>query len=223
MGYTNAGKSTLFNQITEAEVYAADQLFATTDPTLRRINVTDVGETVLADTVGFIRHLPHDLVAAFKATLQETRQATLLLHVIDAADVRVQENIDAVNTVLAEIEADEIPSLLVMNKIDVLDDFEPRIDRDEENKPIRVWLSAQTGLAYHCFSGVNRTSFRRSGSAYAAFTAAGRSSEKPVLSASGDRKEWMEDDGSVSLQVRMPIVDWRRLCKQEPALVDYVV
>lgn len=100
---------------------------------------------MLADTVGFIRHLPHDLVAAFKATLQETRQATLLLHVIDAADVRVQENIDAVNTVLAEIEADEIPALLVMNKIDMLDDFEPRIDRDDENKPIRVWLSAQTG------------------------------------------------------------------------------
>ena len=106
VGYTNAGKSTLFNQITEAEVYAANQLFATLDPTLRRIDVPDVGETVLADTVGFIRHLPHDLVAAFKATLQETRQATLLLHVIDAADVRVQENIDAVNTVLAEIEAD---------------------------------------------------------------------------------------------------------------------
>ncbi len=129
------------------------------DPTLRRIDVPDVGETVLADTVGFIRHLPHDLVAAFKATLQETRQATLL-HVIDAADVRVQENIDAVNTVLAEIEADEIPALLVMNKIDMLDDFEPRIDRDDENKPIRVWLSAQTGLAYHCFSGINGASFR---------------------------------------------------------------
>lgn len=146
VGYTNAGKSTLFNQITAAEVYAANQLFATLDPTLRRIDVPDVGETVLADTVGFIRHLPHDLVAAFKATLQETRQATLLLHVIDAADVRVQENIDAVNTVLAEIEADEIPALLVMNKIDMLDDFEPRIDRDDENKPIRVWLSAQTGV-----------------------------------------------------------------------------
>ena len=137
MGYTNAGKSTLFNRITEARVYAADQLFATLDPTLRRIDVADVGETVLADTVGFIRHLPHDLVAAFKATL--------LLHVIDAADVRVQENIEAVNTVLEEIDAHEIPTLLVMNKIDMLEDFEPRIDRDEENKPIRVWLSAQTG------------------------------------------------------------------------------
>lgn len=135
-----------FNQITEARVYAADQLFATLDPTLRRIDVADVGETVLADTVGFIRHLPHDLVAAFKATLQETRQATLLLHVVDAADVRVQENIEAVNTVLEEIDAHEIPTLMVMNKIDMLDDFEPRIDRDEENKPIRVWLSAQSGV-----------------------------------------------------------------------------
>ncbi|STW48337.1 GTP-binding protein HflX [Klebsiella pneumoniae] len=161
VGYTNAGKSTLFNQITAAEVYAANQLFATLDPTLRRIDVPDVGETVLADTVGFIRHLPHDLVAAFKATLQETRQATLLLHVIDAADVRVQENIDAVNTVLAEIEADEIPALLVMNKIDMLDDFEPRIDRDDENKPIRVWLSAQTGVGVPLlFSGINGASFR---------------------------------------------------------------
>ena len=192
----------------------------TLDPTLRRIDVADVGETVLADTVGFIRHLPHDLVAAFKATLQETRQATLLLHVVDAADVRVQENIDAVDTVLEEIDAHEIPSLMVMNKIDMLDDFEPRIDRDEENKPIRVWLSAQTGVGIpQLFQALTE---RLSGEAYVAFAAAGRASEKPFLSASGTEKEWMEDDGSVSLQVRLPIV-WRRLCKQEPTLEDYVV
>lgn len=224
VGYTNAGKSTLFNQITEAEVYAANQLFATLDPTLRRIDVTDVGETVLADTVGFIRHLPHDLVAAFKATLQETRQATLLLHVIDAADVRVQENIDAVNTVLAEIEADEIPMLLVMNKIDMLDDFEPRIDRDEENKLIRVWLSAQTGVGVPLlFQALTE---RLSGEV-AQHTLRLPPQEGRLRSRfyqlQAIEKEWLEDDGSVGLQVRMPIVDWRRLCKQEPALVDYVI
>ncbi|MDU3719129.1 MAG: GTPase, partial [Klebsiella michiganensis] len=214
VGYTNAGKSTLFNQITEAEVYAANQLFATLDPTLRRIDVPDVGETVLADTVGFIRHLPHDLVAAFKATLQETRQATLLLHIIDAADVRVQENIDAVNTVLAEI----------MNKIDMLDDFEPRIDRDEENKPIRVWLSAQTGVGVPLlFQALTE---RLSGEV-AQHTLRLPPQEGRLRSRfyqlQAIEKEWMEDDGSVGLQVRMPIVDWRRLCKQEPALVEYVI
>ncbi|STT00855.1 GTP-binding protein HflX [Klebsiella pneumoniae] len=144
---------------------------------------------MLADTVGFIRHLPHDLVAAFKATLQETRQATLLLHVIDAADVRVQENIDAVNTVLAEIEADEIPALLVMNKIDMLDDFEPRIDRDDENKPIRVWLSAQTGVGVPLlFQALTERLSGEVAPAYAALTAERRATEKPFLSASGDRK-----------------------------------
>ncbi|MCU4676337.1 GTPase HflX [Catenovulum sp. 2E275] len=145
VGYTNAGKSTLFNRITAADVYAADQLFATLDPTLRRIELNDVGNTILADTVGFIRHLPHDLVAAFKATLQETRDADLQLHVIDVADERRGENIEAVNNVLQEIEADDVPQILVYNKIDQLEDINPHIDRDDEGNIIRIWLSAQTG------------------------------------------------------------------------------
>ena len=103
VGYTNAGKSTLFNCITEAGVYAADQLFATLDPTLRKIELEDVGGAILADTVGFIRHLPHDLVAAFKATLQETQEADILLHVVDASDDRFRENIHAVNEVLERL------------------------------------------------------------------------------------------------------------------------
>src|SRR5690606_5693672 len=145
VGYTNAGKSTLFNRITESQVYAADQLFATLDPTLRKLELSDVGSIILADTVGFIRHLPHELVAAFKATLQETQEADLLLHVIDVADERQAENMQQVQDVLHEIGADEIPQLLICNKIDKLADGTARIDTNDEGLPIRVWLSAQTG------------------------------------------------------------------------------
>lgn len=223
VGYTNAGKSSLFNKITAADVYAADQLFATLDPTLRRINVADVGDTVLADTVGFIRHLPHDLVAAFKATLQETRQASLLLHIIDAADPRVTENMAAVDSVLAEIEADEIPTLLVMNKIDLLDDFVPRIDRNEDNLPVRVWLSAQTGagipLLFQALT--ERLSGEIAHYELRLPPQAGRLRSR-FYQLQAIEKEWIDEDGNVGMVVRMPIVDWRRLCKQEQELNSYI-
>jgi GTP-binding protein HflX len=151
VGYTNAGKSTLFNVLTQSDVYAADQLFATLDPTLRRIELDGVGGVILADTVGFIRHLPHDLVAAFKATLTETREAELLLHIVDISDDRRSENIEQVESVLAEIEAADVPQLIICNKIDNLDDVEPRIDRDDEGRPIRVWLSAQANIGIDLF------------------------------------------------------------------------
>lgn len=143
VGYTNAGKSTLFNAITNAGVYAQDQLFATLDPTMRRIGLPDVGPAVLADTVGFISNLPHRLVEAFRATLEEASNADLLLHVIDCADDERTRNIEQVNIVLEEIEANELPQLLVFNKVDLLEDHPPRIDRDENNRPTAVWLSAQ--------------------------------------------------------------------------------
>ncbi|WP_052122358.1 ribosome rescue GTPase HflX [Chelonobacter oris] len=145
VGYTNAGKSTLFNALTTADVYAADQLFATLDPTLRKLRIGNVGTSILADTVGFIRHLPHDLVEAFKSTLQETTEATLLLHVIDASDERRQENIDAVDSVLEEIGAQQIPHLLVFNKIDQCENVPPHIEYDDQGKPSAVYLSAQNG------------------------------------------------------------------------------
>lgn len=145
VGYTNAGKSTLFNRITEADVYAADQLFATLDPTLRRVELDDIGPAILADTVGFIRDLPHKLVESFRATLQETVEAALLLHVIDAGDEERREHIFQVNNVLHEIGADEIPVLEVYNKIDGMEGVEAHIDRDDTGGAVRVWLSAQTG------------------------------------------------------------------------------
>ena len=144
VGYTNAGKSTLFNRITHADVYAADLLFATLDPTLRRIELEDVGTTVLVDTVGFIRHLPHKLVEAFQATLQEAAEATLLLHLVDAASHERDDNIAQVETVLESIGALDVPTLMVFNKIDLLEQ-KPRIDRNADGLPERVWLSAATG------------------------------------------------------------------------------
>jgi GTP-binding protein HflX len=126
-------------------VYAADQLFATLDPTLRRIELEDIGPTILADTVGFIRHLPHKLVEAFRATLEESSQADLLLHVIDAADPDRTSHIEQVTKVLSEIGAVGLPMLEIYNKTDLLDGVEPHIQRDEQGLPLRVWVSAHSG------------------------------------------------------------------------------
>lgn len=147
VGYTNAGKSTLFNALTGAGVLAVDQLFATLDPTVRRLDGLACGPVVLADTVGFVRDLPHELVAAFRSTLSEAREADLLLHVIDAADPLRDERAAQVDAVLEEIGAGDIPQILVMNKIDRLPGAEPRRD-DATSVRERVWLSAQqqTGL-----------------------------------------------------------------------------
>lgn len=145
VGYTNMGKSTLFNRLTSADVYADDRLFATLDPTLRRMKLQDTAALVMADTVGFIRDLPHDLVDSFRSTLDETRDAALLLHVVDAGAEDRDNLLAHVDTVLNKIGADEVPQLIVCNKIDKLEAHVPRIDRNGDGKIIRVWLSAQTG------------------------------------------------------------------------------
>ena len=144
VGYTNAGKSTLFNRYAAADVYAADQLFATLDPTLRRVEIPHLGEVVLADTVGFISDLPHTLIDAFKATLEETLNADLLLHVVDVAAEQRDYWMTEVELVLSEIGAGELPVLLVYNKVDLLEQA-PRIIRNDEGTPIAVYLSAQNG------------------------------------------------------------------------------
>ena len=144
VGYTNAGKSTLFNKLTRADVYVADQLFATLDTTSRRMFTEGQGEIVVSDTVGFIRHLPHSLIAAFRSTLEETVQADLLLHVVDANNANRDDQIAEVNKVLAEIGAADTPQVLVFNKID-LQDMPPSVQRDDYGRITHIFLSAKSG------------------------------------------------------------------------------
>ena len=144
VGYTNAGKSTLFNRLSGADVYAANKLFATLDPTLRRMHLAELGQIILADTVGFIRHLPHDLVDAFRATMEEVGEADVLLHVIDMHDARMQFNIDQVNEVLASIGAGNVPQIQVFNKVDLQPELSAPLLATKELH--RVWVSAHTGL-----------------------------------------------------------------------------
>ena len=145
VGYTNAGKSTLFNRLTKANVYVANQLFATLDTTSRKMYAEGAGEIVVSDTVGFIRHLPHGLVAAFRSTLEETIQADLLLHVVDISNPSHDDQIAEVNKVLAEIDAGGIPQILVFNKIDAVEGVEAGVKRDEHDRISRVFLSAKSG------------------------------------------------------------------------------
>jgi GTP-binding protein HflX len=144
VGYTNAGKSTLFNALTGSATYVADQLFATLDPTVRRVKLAGVGEVVLADTVGFVRALPHELIAAFRSTLQEARDAELLLHVVDASDPFRDERIEQVREVLQGIGAGDVPELRVFNKIDLVEE-KPRVLMGANGIPTQVWTSAVTG------------------------------------------------------------------------------
>ncbi|PIW62544.1 ribosome rescue GTPase HflX [Shewanella sp. CG12_big_fil_rev_8_21_14_0_65_47_15] len=214
VGYTNAGKSTLFNALTSSDVYAADQLFATLDPTLRKLDLPD-GAVILADTVGFIRHLPHDLVAAFKATLQETRQAELLLHIVDCADENMADNFEQVQNVLKDIEADEVMQLVVCNKIDLLEDVTPRIEYDDTGKPVRVWVSAQKRLG---FDLLLKAITELIGEVIRELTlripaTAGHYLGQFYRLDAIQQKEY-DDLGNCILSVRLSDADWRRLAKQ---------
>lgn len=141
-GYTNAGKSTLFNTLTNANVYADDRLFATLDSTIRSVILPAAGKAVIADTVGFINDLPDDLIKAFNSTLEESINANVLLHIVDSSDENKLDKITQVKNILQDIGAENIPNIIVMNKIDILHDFTPRIDRDENNQIYRVWVSS---------------------------------------------------------------------------------
>ncbi|RLA39340.1 MAG: GTPase HflX [Gammaproteobacteria bacterium] len=214
VGYTNAGKSTLFNRLTGADVYAADQLFATLDPTMRAFKVPEVGSVIFADTVGFISHLPHKLVEAFRATLDEATNATLLLHIIDASSEQRLENVERVNEVLNEIGAGDIPVLKIYNKIDLLDGVEPRIERNGDGKPLAIWLSAKDNigidllpLALRELLGHDQVHGKCTlGHELGRFRA-------QLFEAGAVLEEIIQDDGSSLLEVRLPQAEWLRLLK----------
>ncbi|MCC8343593.1 GTPase HflX [Pseudomonas stutzeri] len=221
VGYTNAGKSTLFNAMTESEVYAANQLFATLDPTLRRLELEDVGPVILADTVGFIRHLPHKLVESFRATLEESSNADLLLHVIDAHEPERDQQIEQVLAVLGEIGANELPMLEVYNKLDLLEGIEPQIQRDADGKPQRVWVSARDGLGLDLLRQAVAELLgddlfvgtlclpQRLGRLRAQFFELG-----------AVQRETHDEEGGSLLEVRLPRVELNRLISREGLRVD---
>lgn len=216
VGYTNAGKSTLFNAITASDVYAADQLFATLDPTLRRLELGDIGPIVLADTVGFIRHLPHKLVEAFRATLEESASSDLLLHVIDAHEPERMAQVEQVMAVLTEIGAEGLPILEVYNKLDLLEGVEPHIQRGEDGKPQRVWVSAREGLGLEL---VGKAVAELLGEDLFVATlrlpqGLGRLRAQ-LFSANAVQGETHDESGASLLEVRLPRVELNRLVSRE--------
>ena len=219
VGYTNAGKSTLFRALTGAPAYVADQLFATLDPTVRRIRLPGGTPAVVADTVGFIRDLPHELVAAFRSTLTEAREATVLLHVVDASDPRRSERMQQVDGVLAEIGAGEIPQITVYNKIDRLE-LPPRIERDADGRVSSVWISAARSqgielLAQAITERIARTVFV---SRVRIPAAAGQL--RAQLHARGVvTQEFFLEDGQIELVVELPNVDLLALARAPGVII----
>jgi len=207
VGYTNAGKSTLFRAMTGADAYVADQLFATLDPLVRRLALPGGTEVVFADTVGFIRELPHELVAAFRSTLTEAREATLLLHVIDASDPRRDEHVEQVNEVLAQIGAGDIPQIRVYNKIDRLE-VEPHLERDADGQPVRVWISAARGTGLDLLRDAIAARLSRSVRAATLRLAPGGGALRSRLYAAGTvRAERALEDGGSEIDVQLPDVE----------------
>jgi GTP-binding protein HflX len=215
VGYTNAGKSTLFNALTDAGVYVRDQLFATLDPTVRRLELPDGSEAVLADTVGFVRDLPHELVAAFRSTLQEAREADLILHLIDASDPNRWQRVRQVNSVLKQLDADRVPQIRVYNKIDKLDRG-PRVTSNRDGQGRAVWLSAVNGegipmLLDAICNRLSRKTIRR-----VIHLGPSQGKERAKLFELGAvLHEETDEDGSWILEIKMSERDLNRFMKRE--------
>lgn len=216
VGYTNAGKSTLFNLITGAGTQTADQLFATLDPTLRRLTLPSGQSVIVADTVGFIRHLPHELIAAFRATLEETRNATLLLHVIDSTSPERAMRVEQVNKVLMEIGAAEIPQIEVYNKIDLDPQLQPGVERDPNGQVRRVLVSALSGdgmgLLLHALSEYCAPEMAH---LHLCLPPSAGKLRARLYQLGTVLEEQQEADGAWVLEVEIPRSALERLCRRE--------
>jgi GTPase len=213
VGYTNAGKSTLFRALTGSPAYVADQLFATLDPTVRRIVLPGGTPAVVADTVGFIRDLPHELVAAFRSTLTEAREATVLLHVVDASDPRRSERMEQVNAVLEEIGAGEIPQILVYNKIDRLETA-TRIDRDAEGRVSSVWISAAQAVGIPLLAeAITERISRTVHTARVRIPPSAGQLRSRLYARGVVKQELALEDGQIELQLELPDVDLLELAR----------
>lgn len=213
VGYTNAGKSSLFNAMTGDDTYASSKLFATLDTTVRRLDLPEGEPAVLADTVGFIRDLPHDLIAAFRATLEESRESDLLLHVTDASDPERMARIEQVNAVLHEIGADDVPRLQVFNKIDLREDETARIERDDSGVAVRVYVSAQTGAGLDLLKAAIAERIRPGLPEFLILVPPHAARLRAQLfELRAVRREQVEEDGSVQLTVSLAYERLRGLC-----------
>jgi GTP-binding protein HflX len=215
VGYTNAGKSTLFNALTNAGVYVKDQLFATLDPTVRRLELPDGTEVVLADTVGFVRDLPHELIAAFRSTLQEAREADLILHLIDASDPNRWARVRQVNSVLKQLDADRVPQIRVYNKIDLIG-RRPRVTNNREGEGRAVWLSAVTGEGIPLLLEAIGERLRRKTLHRLIHLQPSQGRLRSRLFELGAvLHEQTEEDGGWTLELEMPEQDLQRFIKRE--------
>lgn len=220
VGYTNAGKSTLFNALTDAGVYVEDQLFATLDPTVRRMELPDGREVVIADTVGFVRDLPHELIAAFRSTLQEAREADLILHVIDASDPNRWQRVRQVNSVLRQLEADRVPQIRVYNKIDKLD-RPPRVANNRAGEGRAVWLSAATGVGVSMLhDAIAERLLRKTLHGVIHLQASQGRPRARLFELGAVLAERIADDGGWELEIRMAERDLKRFLKRENLAAD---
>lgn len=220
VGYTNSGKSTLFNALTGADVYVQEQLFATLDPTVRRLDLPEGEHVVLADTVGFVRDLPHELLAAFKSTLQEAREADLILHLIDASDPNRWQRVRQVNSVLKQLDADQVPQIRVYNKIDKLD-RQRRMTNNRHGAKRAVWLSAVTGEGLPTLKTAIANRLRQKTTYRTIRLQPDQGRQRAKLFELGAvLSENVRDDGSWALDLRITEKDLRRFLKRENLSMD---